>query len=129
MIRVKRVYEAPSREDGFRVLVDRLWPRGVSKAKAKVDEWMKDVAPSTALRQWYSHEPAQWGEFRARYKAELAGRGELLTRLRDLEAAHKTLTLLFSSRETKLNNAAALAELLLAQKKRPAAKARTKKQA
>ncbi|HVA65492.1 MAG TPA: DUF488 family protein [Elusimicrobiota bacterium] len=128
MIRIKRVYEAPAPKDGFRVLVDRLWPRGVSKDKAKLDEWMKDIAPSDALRQWYSHDPAKWPEFKTRYKAELAGRGDILARLKSLEAGHKTLTLLFAAKDAARSNAAALAEILSSQKKRPAAKAKTKTQ-
>jgi len=78
MIQIKRVYEAPASTDGFRVLVDRLWPRGLTKAKAAVDLWLKDVAPSTELRKWFRHEPAKWKEFQARYKKELAGKNDSL---------------------------------------------------
>ena len=108
---VKRAYEAPSRSDGFRVLVDRLWPRGLSKEKVKIDLWLRDVAPSNELRKWYSHDPAKWAEFKRRYYRELAGAKEVLAQLRDQMAQGK-VTLVFSSKEEKLNNAVALAEYL-----------------
>ena len=76
MVRAKRIYEPPHAEDGFRVLVDRLWPRGVRKSSAAVDLWLKDVAPSTELRKWFSHAPAMWAEFRRRYRVELQRQGE-----------------------------------------------------
>ncbi|HET7040909.1 MAG TPA: DUF488 family protein, partial [Gemmatimonadales bacterium] len=110
-ITMKRVYDAPARTDGRRVLVDRLWPRGCSKAKARIDHWAREVAPSTALRKWYGHAPARWDEFRRRYFAELdANPGEV----RALRAAlgKGRATLLFGSKEERLNNAAALLEYL-----------------
>lgn len=114
-IRVKRVYDDPAPEDGTRVLVDRLWPRGMRKDEAPLDEWLKAVAPSNELRRWYGHDHQKWQAFRTRYKHELeaddAAR-EALQRLREL-AEGGTLTLLYSSRETEYNNAAALRDYLL----------------
>ncbi len=108
-IRVKRVYEEPGPDDGYRVLVDRLWPRGLSKERAAVDEWLRDVAPSTALRQWYHHDSTRWAEFRRRYYKELdaePGSGAL-ARLRSL-AARRRVTLVYSAQEETRNNATAL---------------------
>ena len=112
-VRVRRVYDAPSDSDGARVLVDRVWPRGLRKDAAHLDEWAKDVAPSTELRTWYGHDPAKFGEFRQRYTAELAtpGQREALARLR-AKAADGPLTLLTATREPDLSQAAVLAELL-----------------
>ncbi|WP_334158911.1 DUF488 domain-containing protein [Oryzomicrobium sp.] len=115
MVKLKRAYEQPSPADGRRVLVDRLWPRGVTKAEAGLDLWLKDVAPSTALRQWFGHDPAKWDEFRRRYLAELAepGPAAALAELRQLAAAGP-LTLVYSTRETERNHAIVLRDLLLA---------------
>jgi uncharacterized protein YeaO (DUF488 family) len=111
MITVKRLYDPVSPDDGLRVLVDRLWPRGLSKANAHVDLWLKDIAPSHALRQWYAHEPAKWAEFCARYKAELALKQAIVDELRRT-ANGQTVTLLYSSREPQRNNAHALKAIL-----------------
>lgn len=115
MVKLKRAYESPSPADGRRVLVDRLWPRGVTKAQAGLDLWLKDVAPSTALRQWFGHDPAKWDEFRRRYQSELAepGPAAALAELRRLAAAGP-LTLVYSTRETERNHAIVLRDLLLA---------------
>src|SRR3954468_19432618 len=102
-VQVKRVYEPAAAGDGLRILVDRLWPRGISKAGAKIDEWMKEIAPSNELRRWYGHDPKKWNEFRRRYKAELAEKPELLAELKKLTRS-KPVTLLFSSKELELNN-------------------------
>ncbi|MCE7927698.1 MAG: DUF488 family protein [Dehalococcoidia bacterium] len=112
-VQVKRVYNRPAASDGRRVLVDRLWPRGLSKERAAVDEWLREVAPSTELRQWFAHDPEKWAEFKRRYREELAepAAAEALTRLRDL-AAGGTLTLLFAARNETMNDAVALAEYL-----------------
>jgi uncharacterized protein YeaO (DUF488 family) len=107
MIRVKRVYEPPSAGDGTRVLVDRLWPRGLSKERAAVDLWLKEIAPSTELREWYGHDPARWEEFRRRYRAELSGKQDLIRTLKE-KTRQGTVTLVYSSREQQLNNAVAL---------------------
>jgi uncharacterized protein YeaO (DUF488 family) len=110
-IRLRRIYDPPGPEEGKRVLIDRLWPRGLSKAKAGVDLWAKDIAPSTELRRWYGHEADKWPEFKRRYYAELDanadGVAELLSLVEGVD-----VTLLFASREEQLNNAAALKEYL-----------------
>ncbi len=112
-IRVRRVYEQPSPEDGARVLVDRVWPRGMRKDAARLDEWAKDIAPSTELRTWYQHDPAKFGEFRRRYTAELAkpGARDAFVRLRAL-AADRPVTLLTATKDLSLSQAAVLAQLL-----------------
>ena len=112
-IRVRRIYAEPAPGDGARILVDRVWPRGVSKAEAKLDEWAKDLAPSTGLRTWYGHDPAKFGEFRRRYTAELAAPGpqEALGRLRAL-ASDGPVTLLTATKDLGLSQAAVLAGLL-----------------
>ena len=107
MIHTKRIYEEPSEDDGLRVLVDRLWPRGLSKAKAKIDRWEKDLAPTTELRRWFGHDPAMWEEFLQRYRAELEGKEEALARLRR-EANDGTVTLLYAAKDEEHNNAVAL---------------------
>jgi uncharacterized protein YeaO (DUF488 family) len=110
-VAIKRVYEPPSLGDGERILVDRVWPRGLSKAKAAIHHWLKDVAPSTALRRWFGHDPKRWDEFRRRYRAELAERSEALDELRGL-ARHGRVTLLFGARDIEHNQAVVLQELL-----------------
>jgi uncharacterized protein YeaO (DUF488 family) len=114
-VRVRRVYEAPEAADGTRVLVDRLWPRGLAKAKAALDDWCKNVAPSDELRQWYGHEPGRFAEFSRRYQRELEDpdRAAALTRLREL-SENRQLTLLTATREPDISEAAVLAELLRA---------------
>lgn len=110
-INVKRVYDPASRKDGTRFLVDRLWPRGLSKEDAKIKAWFKDASPSTALRTWYSHEPAKWPEFQKRFTKELEVNAPAWEPI--LEAARKgVVTLLFSSRELERNNAVALKSFL-----------------
>ena len=110
-IRTKRVYEAPARSDGRRILIDRLWPRGLSKERARVDFWAKSVAPSSDLRRWYQHDPAKWGEFRERYFAELDANPEGVAELR-AQLGRGAVTILFGSKEERLNNATALREYL-----------------
>ena len=112
-IRTKRVYEAPSPDDGYRVLVDRLWPRGLTKERAAADVWLRDVGPSTALRTWYGHEVARWPEFRERYRAELAS-GAAFEELRAIASEHETVTLLYGAKDEGHNQAVVLAELLSA---------------
>lgn len=113
MIGTKRVYDPYSRADGYRVLVDRLWPRGLSKAKAHVDVWAKEIAPSTKLRQWYGHDPDKWPEFQQRYRGEL-GTPEAKTMLADLVRRARTgrVTLVYSSHAGDISNAAALERIL-----------------
>ena len=112
-VAVRRVYDEPADRDGTRVLVDRIWPRGMTKARAALDEWCKDVAPSTELRKWYSHDPAKFEEFTRRYGAELeqAERARALQHLRDL-AADRPLTLLTASKDGDISEAAVLAAIL-----------------
>jgi uncharacterized protein YeaO (DUF488 family) len=110
-IKVRRVYEPAQPSDGTRVLVDRLWPRGLTKEAAAVDHWMKDLAPSTALRKWFGHDPARWDEFRRRYAAELREREAPLEALREL-ARRGPVTLVFGARDERHNDAVALREIL-----------------
>jgi uncharacterized protein YeaO (DUF488 family) len=106
-IEMKRAYDKPEPEDGKRILVDRLWPRGLRKEEARIDYWAKDVSPSTELRKWYGHDPAKWDEFKKRYFAELDREGDGVKRLRE-ELAGGRATFLYSSKEPAINNAAAL---------------------
>jgi uncharacterized protein YeaO (DUF488 family) len=112
MLHIKRVYEEPKKEDGFRVLVDRLWPRGMKKEAAKIDLWMKDVAPSDALRKTFHHDVMKWPSFEKKYQAELKKKKEYLTELKKLEKEHGTLTLLFGARDPEHNQAVVLANTL-----------------
>lgn len=111
MIRLKRVYDPPSPEDGKRVLVDRIWPRGIKKEEAALNEWLKELAPSTDLRKWFGHDPQKWPEFRERYRSELKGEEETLARLAG-EAKKETMTLLFAAKDEEHNNAVVLKEIL-----------------
>jgi uncharacterized protein YeaO (DUF488 family) len=111
LIRIKRIYDPPSASDGKRVLIDRLWPRGMSRDEAKLDEWLKEIAPSDELRTWFGHDPARWAEFRTRYREELKHHVELLDRLR-AEARKGTITLLFAAKDEEHNNAVVLKEIL-----------------
>ena len=111
MIRLKRAYEPPSPADGERILVERLWPRGVSKSRAAVDLWLKDVAPTAALRQWFGHDPARWAEFRRRYWKELQGNPQCTDLLRR-KARRGTVTLVYAARDEQHNGALALKAFL-----------------
>ena len=111
-IKLKRAYERPDAGDGTRVLIDRLWPRGVRKADAAIDQWVKDLSPSTELRNWFGHDPARWLEFRRRYAAEVQQHPEQLKRLRTL-ARQGPITLVFSARDELHNDAVALRDFLL----------------
>ncbi|HYB20366.1 MAG TPA: DUF488 domain-containing protein [Thermodesulfobacteriota bacterium] len=111
MIKIKRIYDPPSPGDGQRILVDRLWPRGMKKEEAHIDEWLKEISPSNELRKWYSHDPAKWPEFKRRYRAEISRETDLLKRIKN-EGKKGTVTLLFSSKELELNNATALKEIV-----------------
>lgn len=110
---IKRIYAAPSPADGCRVLVDRLWPRGISRSRAALDEWLPEVAPSPMLRKWFGHEARRFGEFRRRYRRELRAGGESLERLRTL-VAQGPVTLLYAARDPRCNHAVVLAEFLAA---------------
>ncbi len=111
-LRLKRAYEPAAAEDGVRILVDRLWPRGLSKAKAALDDWMKDIAPTTELRQWFGHDPARWAEFQRRYRAELREHAEQLDHIRAL-AKTQTITLVYGARDEVHNDAVVLRDVLL----------------
>ena len=111
LIKLKRAYEKPEPEDGKRILVDKLWPRGLRKEKAKIDEWLKDVAPSTELRRWYAHDPTKWVQFKERYWKELDAKSEQVAALVK-ECERSTVTFVFSSKEEKLNNAMALKDYI-----------------
>jgi uncharacterized protein YeaO (DUF488 family) len=111
MVKIKRIYEAPDPADGRRILVDRLWPRGMSKERARVDWWLKELAPSFELRRWFGHDPARWQEFTARYRGELESQRKLLEELRVL-TARESVTLLYAARDREHNNAELLRELI-----------------
>lgn len=119
-IRLKRIYDPPRSDDGLRILVDRLWPRGVTKRSAAVGRWLREIAPSNRLRKWYGHELKRWGEFRRRYRAELRTRRALIRELRQL-ARERRVTLLFSASDREHNNAVVLRELLTAVRRRATA--------
>ena len=110
-LRIKRVYDEPARTDGKRILVDRLWPRGLTKEKARVNLWLKEVAPSSELREWFGHDPKKWLEFKRRYKEELKALGSPLIALRE-ETRQKAVTLLYGARDQEHNQAVVLLELL-----------------
>jgi uncharacterized protein YeaO (DUF488 family) len=110
-IRLKRAYDPPAKDDGCRVLVDRVWPRGMTRQQLQVEDWLKDVAPSTELRRWFGHDPRRWDEFRKRYGEELAGQGEALERL-VARARQGRLTLVFAAKDGQHNNAVVLKEHL-----------------
>lgn len=112
MIKARRVYEKPTDEDGFRILVDRLWPRGISKESARADLWLKEVAPSEDLRRWFSHDPKKWIEFKKRYRMELEEKKEIIDTIRSLERKNGKITLLYAAKDTEHNNAAFLKEYL-----------------
>lgn len=111
-ILLKRIYESPSPDDGFRILIERLWPRGISKERARVDLWVKDAGASNELRKWFSHDPEKWDEFRGRYFNEIRERKTVLESLRKAIAEYGTVTFLFSARDEDHNNAVALREFM-----------------
>ena len=115
-IAIKRAYDRPSPQDGVRILIDRLWPRGLSKAKLKIDAWPRELTPSTDLRKWYRHEPRRFSEFRRRYRAELAEHATELAALR-ATAKGRAATLITATREVDLSHAAVMREMLLPKKK------------
>jgi len=111
MIHVKRVYDVPEKSDGLRVLVDRLWPRGINKEKAKIDLWLKDIAPSDMLRKWFTHDPAKWNEFKHRYFKELDNKMESVDLILN-KAKREVVTLLYGAKDERYNNAVALKEYI-----------------
>ena len=118
-IQVKRIYDPPRKSDGYRVLVDRIWPRGLSKDAARIDLWMKDIAPTTELRKWFNHDPARWTTFQEKYRAELSQLGERLDELRD-RAKKEPVTLLYGAKDTEHNQAVVLRDVLAQPKSRSA---------
>jgi uncharacterized protein YeaO (DUF488 family) len=124
MLRVKRVYEPRAKADGHRILVDRLWPRGLTKKRAAVDEWLKELAPSTELRRWFQHDPKRWPEFQKRYRRELRAQNAVLREIVD-RATRGTVTLLYGARDEAHNDAVVLAAVL----RRRMTRARTTRQA
>jgi uncharacterized protein YeaO (DUF488 family) len=113
MLKVKRIYDSPESSDGFRVLIDRVWPRGVSKQRAHLDLWMKETAPSNALCKWFAHDANRWTEFAARYGRELSDKRELVRQIQELEAEQGTMTLLYSALDEQHNQAVALRQFIL----------------
>lgn len=112
MIKIKRIYEKHSPNDGFRILIDRLWPRGVSKDDAHVDIWFKEIAPTDHLRKWFSHDPKKWETFKKKYIKELKENKSSLDKIKDLKKEHKIITLIFSAKDEQHNNAVVLSEFL-----------------
>lgn len=111
-IRLRRAYDAPAPDDGYRVLVDRLWPRGVSKEQARIDQWARDLAPSDELRRWFAHDPERWTQFQRRYREELRGREEALDDL-GARASQGRLTLVYGARDEHRNNAVVLRDVVM----------------
>jgi uncharacterized protein YeaO (DUF488 family) len=109
---IKRIYEEPVPSDGARILVDRLWPRGVSKERAKLDLWLKDIAPSTGLREWFGHDPKKWIGFQKKYKIELANNEEAVAALKKIVRQNKTVTLLYAAKDEEHNEAVVINNLL-----------------
>lgn len=112
MFAIKRIYDAPEKDDGFRILVDRLWPRGVSKEKAKLDLWIKDIAPTDELRKWFGHDPEKWDGFKNKYLYELKDKKELIKQMKIIEKHNDKVTLLYSAKDEQHNNAQVLLEVL-----------------
>lgn len=112
MIKIKRIYKPPSSQDGYRVLVDRLWPRGVSKDRAQIDLWLKEIAPSDELRKWFGHDPKKWDDFKKKYELELRKKRELLFEIKRVEKEKDTVTLLYSAKDEEHNQAIALRAIL-----------------
>lgn len=116
MLKLKRIYEPASSSDGYRILVDRVWPRGFSKERAKIALWLKEIAPSTALRKWFGHDPERWPEFQKRYRKELRAHSDLADAIRRLEKEHRVITLLFGARDEERNQAVVLRDFLAPRK-------------
>lgn len=108
MIKIKRIYEKPSNEDGYRILVDRLWPRGLTKVKADIDIWLKEIAPTTGLRKWFAHDPKKWKSFKEKYKRELKNNTDVISKIKQLEKEKGIITLLYSAKDEEYNDAVVL---------------------
>jgi len=113
MIHIKRIYDEYDENDGFRVLVDRLWPRGITKEEAHLDIWLKEIAPSNDLRKWFNHDPEKWDEFQKRYKEELLNNTEIVEQLKNINKKQKKLTLLYGAKNKEYNQAVVIASLLM----------------
>lgn len=111
MVKIKRIYESASPDDGKRIYIDRLWPRGMKKGEVRIDGWIKEISPSDSLRKWFGHDPSKYAEFKKRYTKEIEKHSEILERIKK-EAKKDTVTLLFSAKDFKHNNATVLKELL-----------------
>ncbi|WP_048204238.1 DUF488 domain-containing protein [Methanobacterium formicicum] len=112
MIQIKRAYQEAGEKDGYRILIDRLWPRGVSKEKLKIDQWIKEIAPSDELRKSFGHDPDKWETFQTGYRRELEDKSELINMIKKLEEKMDTITLIYAAKDEKHNNAVVLLELL-----------------
>ena len=112
MIVLKRIYDKTGEKDGYRILIDRLWPRGVSKDEAKINLWLKEVAPSNELRKWFSHDTKKWDDFKTKYKKELKENLEIVRKIKQIDKEEKIVTLLYSAKDEKHNNAVVLKEYL-----------------
>ncbi|HXV66843.1 MAG TPA: DUF488 family protein [Nitrosopumilaceae archaeon] len=112
MIKIKRIYEEFSKNDGYRILVDRLWPRGISKERAKIDSWLIEVTPSNYLRKWYSHDPKKWKEFQIKYKKELKDKSDTLDDIKHIEKEKKIVTLLYAAKDKQHTHAIVLLKIL-----------------
>ncbi|HEX2787633.1 MAG TPA: DUF488 domain-containing protein [Ignavibacteria bacterium] len=108
MIKIKRIYEKSSNSDGYRILVDRLWPRGLTKEKANIDIWLKEIAPTTGLRKWFAHDPKKWKSFKEKYKRELKNNSDLISKIKQLEKDEGVITLLYAAKDEKYNEAVVL---------------------
>lgn len=113
MIEIKRAYETASKKDGYRILVDRLWPRGVSKEQASIDLWMKEIAPSVALRKWFNHDPKRWKDFQKKYQQELKKNHKTVKEMLNLERQKKVVTLVYAAKSEEINHAAVLRNYLI----------------
>jgi len=112
MIKIKRAYEKPSKDDGYRILADRLWPRGISKNKARIDSWLKEISPSSELRKWFSHDLEKWNEFKKRYRMELKNQKELLQKIKEIEKENGVVTLVYAAKDERHNSAVLLLDEL-----------------
>jgi len=111
-LKIKRAYEEAAKDDGFRVLVDRIWPRGVSKEEAQIDLWLKEIAPSTELRKWFGHDPDKWSEFQKKFKAEIRDNKSAWDQLKKVVKEHSTVTLVYAAKDEEHNNAVVLQKKL-----------------
>lgn len=112
MVKIKRIYDEPEEEDGYRIVVDRLWPRGVSKERAALNLWLKDIAPSDALRKWFGHDPKKWPAFQKKYQSEIMANEEIFNQLKEIVRKRKNVTLLYAAKDEEHNEAVVVKNLL-----------------